>query len=87
MLLLLPKTRDPRPAHRFDIRQWVCVTSWQPLEAWLYDEPYVRFAAEEYDAEDLITVRRGAAGSGTGVHGIRQHLFICSFGDSYASAD
>ena len=61
--------------------------SWQPLEAWLYDEPYVRFAAEEYDAEDFITVHRRPAVSGTGVHGIRQHCFICSFGDSYASAN
>jgi tubulin monoglycylase TTLL3/8 len=40
---------------KFDVRQWVFVKSWQPLEAFIWDEPYIRFAAEDYDPDKIVT--------------------------------
>lgn len=38
---------------KFDIRQWVLVTSLCPLKIWIWKEPYLRFGAEDYKMEDL----------------------------------
>ena len=36
---------------KFDIRQWVLVSSWNPLRIWMYKEMYVRFGAEDYNMD------------------------------------
>ncbi|GIL77160.1 hypothetical protein Vretimale_3168 [Volvox reticuliferus] len=38
---------------KFDIRQWVLVTGWNPLQAWFYSTCYLRFAADDYDPNNL----------------------------------
>ena len=38
---------------KFDIRQWIMVTSIFPLEAWIYDGCYIRFSGENFDLDNL----------------------------------
>ena len=41
---------------KFDIRQWVLVTSLNPLTIWMWKEPYLRFGAEDYKMDDLNNI-------------------------------
>ena len=41
---------------KFDIRQWVLVTNLQPLTIWMWEEPYVRFSAEDYDINNFSNI-------------------------------
>lgn len=38
---------------KFDFRQWVLVTDWNPITCYFYRECYGRFAATDYDVTDL----------------------------------
>ncbi|CAG9331951.1 unnamed protein product [Blepharisma stoltei] len=38
---------------KFDIRQWVLISSSDPLIIWIYNECYLRFSVEKYNAENL----------------------------------
>mmetsp|Transcript_12990 Transcript_12990/g.12861 ORF Transcript_12990/g.12861 Transcript_12990/m.12861 type:complete len:80 (-) Transcript_12990:461-700(-) len=41
-------------SRKFDIRQWVLVTDWNPLTVWLYQEPYFRFPATDYNPDNIV---------------------------------
>ncbi|KAK9814713.1 hypothetical protein WJX72_010319 [[Myrmecia] bisecta] len=41
---------------KFDIRQWVLVTGLDPLTIWFYQDSYLRFCAEDYDATNISNV-------------------------------
>ncbi|EGR28974.1 tubulin-tyrosine ligase family protein, putative [Ichthyophthirius multifiliis] len=38
---------------KFDIRQWACVTDWNPLVIYFYEECYIRICFDEFNIDDL----------------------------------
>ena len=41
---------------KFDIRQWVLITSIRPLTIWLWKTPYLRFTAQDYNPANAKNV-------------------------------
>ena len=61
---------------KFDIRQWVCVTSWKPkLEIWFYTESYLRFTSETYDPENLHNKFANLTNACINEHNIKEDTF------------
>jgi len=48
--LLLNHNNEVR---KFDIRQWVLVTSYDPLEIYIFKEFYLRICGSKYDLNDI----------------------------------
>jgi tubulin monoglycylase TTLL3/8 len=46
-----------------------------PLTIWLYDEPYVRFSAEDYNPQDISNIYAHLTNNSIGV---KSNLFDCS---------
>ena len=42
---------EPLKRRKFDIRQWFMVTSFNPLEAWIYDGCYLRFSGINFNSK------------------------------------
>ena len=53
---------------KFDIRQWVLVTGFNPLTIFLFDTPYIRFGAEEYHLEDFKNIFSQLTGNSIAKH-------------------
>ena len=47
-----------RGGFKFDLRQWVLVTSWTPLTVWLYNAPYLRLCGAPFDLGKVGRRRR-----------------------------
>eukprot|EP00392_Amoebophrya_sp_AT5.2_P017183 g17509.t1 len=38
---------------KFDVRQWVLISSFNPMGVWFYDNAYLRFSFDDYDKSDV----------------------------------
>ena len=43
---------------KFDIRQWVFVSSFEPLEAFVYKRAYLRICSKDFDIEQFNDIQR-----------------------------
>ena len=53
---------------KFDIRQWVLVTNFNPLTIYLFDTPYIRFGAEEFHLDDFKNIFSQLTGNSIAKH-------------------
>merc|ERR1719453_1935321 len=54
---------------KFDIRQWVLVRSFDPLEAYMYSDCYLRLCNEPFDLGDLANRQRHISNWTVNKHG------------------
>jgi len=38
---------------KFDIRQWVLVTAWEPLEAFVFSSAYLKLCGSQFSLQDI----------------------------------
>ena len=53
---------------KFDMRQWVLVTNFNPLTAYLFDTPYIRFGAEDFHLDDFKNIFSQLTGNSIAKH-------------------
>ena len=53
---------------KFDMRQWVLVTNFNPLIVYLFDTPYIRFGAEEFHLDDFKNIFSQLTGNSIAKH-------------------
>ena len=53
---------------KFDMRQWVLVTNFNPLTIYLFDTPYIRFGAEEFHLDDFKNIFSQLTGNSIAKH-------------------
>ena len=53
---------------KFDIRQWVLVTNFNPLIVYLFDTPYIRFGAEDFHLDDFKNIFSQLTGNSIAKH-------------------
>ena len=44
---------NPDDLRKFDLRQWVFVSSFEPLKVYVYKKAYLRICGSPYDLKDL----------------------------------
>ena len=59
---------------KFDIRQWVLVTDWNPLTVWIYAEPYIRFPAADFDFDKISNRYAHLSNNSVAKHGKKQKI-------------
>jgi len=53
LLLRNLNPQNPKELRKFDIRQWVFVSSFDPLKVYLYRKAYLRICGSQFDLEDI----------------------------------
>ena len=54
----IEKTYLIKDGTKFDVRQWVLVTSWDPLEAYIFDSSYLRLCSSKFSLTDISDIYR-----------------------------
>ena len=72
---------------KFDIRQWVLVTSLNPLTIYMWKEPYIRFGAEDYIMDDLNNIYSHLTNNSIAKHSIQYKKETRFEGDMWKWSD
>lgn len=72
---------------KFDIRQWVLVTSLNPLVIWMWKEPYIRFGAEDYHIDDINNIYSHLTNNSIAKHSLQYQKDKTFEGDMWTCYD